>query len=90
MPKQIVFSKKFDKSYIIRIKPNKKLAEKFDLKLSVFVSSRASRLLNDHPLLGKHKGCRAFSVTGDIRVIYEETEDSIIFLDVGTHNQVYK
>ena len=28
-------------------------------------------------------------ITGDYRMVYYETEDSIILLDIGTHNQVY-
>ncbi len=33
---------------------------------------------------------RAFSVTGDIRIVYFEINDeSVLFLDIGTHNQVY-
>lgn len=45
--------------------------------------------LHDHALTGKLAGKRAFSMAGDIRIIYIELEDSIVFLDIGTHNQVY-
>lgn len=48
------------------------------------------RLLNDHSLKGSKDGHRSFSITGDVRVIYRETESAYIFKDVGTHNQVYK
>ena len=34
-------------------------------------------------------GKRAFSITADIRVIYIETDDAIIFVDFGSHAQVY-
>lgn len=44
---------------------------------------------HDHALTGKLTGKRAFSVAGDIRVIYVELEDAIVFLDIGSHNQVY-
>ena len=46
--------------------------------------------LYDHALTGKLAGKRAFSIAGDIRVIYVELEDAIVFLDVGSHNQVYR
>jgi len=46
--------------------------------------------LHDHALTGKLAGKRAFSIAGDIRVIYVEFDDFIVFLDIGTHNQVYK
>ena len=47
--------------------------------------------LKNHPLLGKLEGARAFSVTGDVRIIFKEYEKYIlvIMLDIGTHNQVY-
>jgi addiction module RelE/StbE family toxin len=45
--------------------------------------------LNDHPLTGKLKGLRAFSVGGDVRVVYQEAENYYLFLDIGSHNQVY-
>jgi mRNA-degrading endonuclease YafQ of YafQ-DinJ toxin-antitoxin module len=32
------------------------------------------------------KGKRAFSIAGDVRVVYEETDEAYIFLDVGSHN----
>jgi len=36
------------------------------------------------------KGFYAFSITGDIRVIYQKISDEeIILVDIGSHNQVY-
>lgn len=46
--------------------------------------------INDHSLAGSLVGKRAFSITGDIRVIYHEADQYYEFLDVGTHSQVYK
>lgn len=39
----------------------------------------------------KRRGKRSFSVTGDMRIIFEEHENytMVLMLDVGTHNQVY-
>jgi addiction module RelE/StbE family toxin len=45
--------------------------------------------LYDHTLTGKLDGKRAFSITGEFRVLYVELEDAIVLLDIGTHNQVY-
>ena len=45
--------------------------------------------LNDHGLVGKKLGLRAFAMSGDIRIVYAETEEAYVFLDVGSHNQVY-
>ena len=56
----------------------------------MFMTGERGRPLYDHALTGKLDGKRAFSVTGEIRVIYVELEDAIVLLDIGTHNQVYK
>lgn len=48
-------------------------------------------MLNDHQLTGDLEGKRAFNITGDIRVVYRQIdEEAIEFLDIGSHNQVYK
>lgn len=49
-------------------------------------------ILKNHALTGKFLGQRAFSVTGDIRIVFEEYNNYILVLvlDVGTHNQVYQ
>lgn len=49
-------------------------------------------ILHNHPLSGRLQGLRAFSVTGDVRIIFREENHYtiVLFLDVGTHNQVYR
>jgi len=79
----------FEKNFRKRIAPNPKLLLQFEDRLELFLSGFRGYPLDDHSLSGKLIGKRAFSVAGDIRVIYEELEDSIIFIDIGTHNQVY-
>jgi addiction module RelE/StbE family toxin len=82
--------KNFEKHFLQRITPHKKLVSQFEERLELFIAGKLESPLNDHPLRGKFANKRAFSVTGNIRVIYEETMDCITFLDIGTHNQVYK
>jgi mRNA-degrading endonuclease YafQ of YafQ-DinJ toxin-antitoxin module len=55
----------------------------------MFIAGQRGAPLYDHHLTGDLQGRRAFSITGDVRVVYIEFKDKIIFLDVGTHNQVY-
>lgn len=47
--------------------------------------------LHNHALHGELQGRRAFSVTGDIRIIFREEHDyqDIYLLMIGTHSQVY-
>lgn len=87
--KTVVFDKKFIKSYKLRISNNTKISKKYDDRYLLFCAGKRGNLLNDHALTGNKSGLRAFSITGDIRVVYIETKEEYIFLDIGTHNQVY-
>ena len=85
----VSFDKKFIKHYTVRIRRKPKLSKQYDKRYILFCQDKQSQLLNDHPLKGDKLGLRAFSITGDIRVVYKETEHGYVFLDVGSHNQVY-
>ena len=65
------------------------LTNQFKERLLLFMTGELGYPLHDHALTGKLADKRAFSVAGDIRVIYVELEDAIVLLDIGTHNQVY-
>ena len=88
--KPVIFYHDFDKHYKKRIKPNTKLVQQFKQRYNMFLKGERGAQLNDHPLNRKLAGRRAFSIAGDIRVVYAETPTEIIFLDVGSHNQVYR
>ncbi len=82
-------TKNFKKNYKKRIKSNKRLVKRFDERYDLFEENPENPILLDHSLSGKLTGHRAFSVTGDIRVIYYIFENVTYFVDIGTHNQVY-
>jgi addiction module RelE/StbE family toxin len=85
----IIYSKKFTKHIRKRLN-TKNQQEKFKERLKIFIEDKTHPLLKDHKLIGKLKDKRAFSITGDIRVVYREINSkSIQFLDIGTHPQVY-
>ena len=88
--KPVKRDKTFEKHFKQRISSNQKLREQFKERLSLFMAGELGYPLHDHALTGKLAGKRAFSAAGDIRVIYVELEDAIVFLDVGSHNQVYR
>lgn len=80
------FIKHFDK----RIKPNKNLLNKFNNRYQLYIKNKAHPLKKDHKLTADMKGKRAFNITGDIRVVYREVgKDTVEFLDIGSHPQVY-
>ena len=83
---------RFKKNYKIRISLNHKLSLQTKERIELFRSDPNNPILKDHTLIGAKKGLRSFSITGDIRIIYQpaDTENGeIIFYDIGSHNQVY-
>lgn len=80
----------FKKSYKKRIANNPKLRIKVAERLKLFQEDPKNAVLKDHALKGEKKNFRAFSITGDIRVVYfPVSTDKVIFIDIGSHNQVY-
>lgn len=80
----------FKRSYRKRILTDKKLIAKANERITLFLKNPTYPLLEDHPLTGDSKGFRAFSITGDIRVVYYVESDTAWFYDIGSHNQVYR
>ncbi len=87
--KTIDLHRKFEKNFARRILHDRKLLKAYDERFLLFARGHRGTPLNDHALTGTLVGKRSFSITGDIRVIYEETDDTITFLDIGTHSQLY-
>jgi addiction module RelE/StbE family toxin len=87
--KKIEYSKQFQKYLKQRYGHQPKVIERLRHHLELFSQGVRKEPINDHPLTGKLKGFRAFSVGGDVRVVYQEIEDCYLFLNIGSHNQVY-
>lgn len=85
----IHYHKNFLKSFRNRIVPHPDLVEKFKQRLELLIQDPKNPILRDHVLKGAKSKYRSFSVTGNIRVVYERVHDGILLQDIGTHNQVY-
>ncbi len=80
----------FKRSYQKRIAQNPKLSAQTILRIKLFSENPTNPALKDHSLKGRKLGLRAFSVSGDIRIVYIKiSENHVLFLDIGSHNQVY-
>lgn len=86
---QIKYHKEFAKNYKKRIVQNQKLVNQFQKKLEKFILNPNNPILKDHKLVGKKSDYRAFSIAGDIRVVYKIVGEEIWLYDIGSHNQVY-
>ena len=87
---KVEYDRVFKKHFKVRILPNKSLVKRYEQRFRIFLTDRKKSVLYDHKLFGKFREKRAFSITGDIRVVYKEVNrDYCIFLDIGTHPQIY-
>lgn len=59
-------------------------------KIKIFVNKPDDTRLRNHKLRKRMKGKFAFSITGDVRIVYEWLGKNIVrFLAIGGHNKVY-
>ncbi len=85
---KIIYSRKFLKRY-------RRLDYKLQMKIAdrteIFKQNPSHPLLRNHALHGEMQGKRAISVTGDMRIVFQEFEGYtvVLFLDVGKHSLVY-
>lgn len=86
----IEFHPTFKKHYKRRISPSSSLRLKTQERVKLFTQNSNNPVLKDHGLSGEKSTLRSFRITGDIRIVYKKISDShVLFLDIGTHNQVY-
>lgn len=44
----------------------------------------------DHELRGEWQGCRECHIGGDFLLVYQATDRDVIFVDLGTHAELFK
>ncbi|MBI2613228.1 MAG: type II toxin-antitoxin system mRNA interferase toxin, RelE/StbE family [Candidatus Levybacteria bacterium] len=62
---------------------------KFKERRSIFLQDEFNPVLNNHALKGRYQGYRSINVTGDIRVIYENSSEDVVFVKIGSHSKLY-
>lgn len=85
--KSIKWSATFRKHYKERITKDERLQKAFWDTIDGFLYNR--QWVGDHSLQEKMAGKSSFDVTDEYRIVYIEREDNFLFLDVGTHEEVY-
>lgn len=86
---KIEYHRNFIKNFKKRFGNDPKIKKQYENRLHLFLAGASHPLLKDHALVGEKIDLRAFCITGDIRVVYKKLGQRIIFMDIGTHNQVY-
>lgn len=82
----IVYHKDFKKSYK---KLSQRTREKLEERLRLFAKEEFDPVLNNHALKGKWLGYRSINVTGDIRAIFKRNSETVIFVTIDSHSNLY-
>lgn len=83
---QIYLHKKFYKDYA---KLTTRIQKKFKEKRDLFFHDEFNAALNNHALKGKWLGYRSINVTGDIRAIFKRGPETVIFVAIDSHSNLY-
>lgn len=87
---EVAFSSSFRRAFKKYIRKNKTLERTFWGKTNAFIHDPFQKSLGAHKLTGELKNLWSFSVAYDCRVIfYFETPSKVVFIDIGTHDEVY-
>jgi addiction module RelE/StbE family toxin len=80
-------TRKFDKQFK---KLPTKIQREFAKRISLFLIDCSHTLLHTHKLSGNLKGLWSFNVTGDIRVIFDDSYEGVVILvAIGSHSELY-
>ncbi|MBI2031871.1 MAG: type II toxin-antitoxin system mRNA interferase toxin, RelE/StbE family [Candidatus Levybacteria bacterium] len=78
--------RKFVKDYNKLTKSQKK---KFKERRNLFLQDEFSPILNNHALTGEYKGFRSINISGDLRAIFRREKDSVLFIVLDKHSNLY-
>lgn len=80
----------YSKAFIKQAKKlSPELRQKLQTKIAVFVGNPLHPSLRNHALKGRYKKYRSIDITGDVRALYLQQDDEVIFDAIGTHSQLY-
>ncbi|MDP2629960.1 MAG: type II toxin-antitoxin system mRNA interferase toxin, RelE/StbE family [Candidatus Uhrbacteria bacterium] len=83
---RIAYKKSFDKKFK---KLSEKIKQKFYERLAVFIANPFESQLNNHLVDPAYPCCRSINITGDYRALYHEVDDTVTFVIIGTHSELY-
>ena len=88
---EVAFSTSFRKSFKKRIESTN-FEPLFWERLQLFIENPFDINLKTHKLSGKLRGAWSFSISYDLRVVFNFTKGSpkrAILIDIGNHDEVY-
>lgn len=88
---KIKFTGKYQKNLSGLLVDNPLIRDEIDKRVGWFVNNPNDTRLDNHSLTGRMESKWAFSITPDIRIVYESLgKNTVRFLAIGIHGRVYK
>lgn len=88
---KVKFSGNFDKMYRNLVENDPALRDLIADSIQLFENNPDDTRLDNHPLTKRMRGKWAFSITNNIRIVYEMVgKQRVRFLVIGKHDEVYK
>ncbi|MBI4086578.1 type II toxin-antitoxin system mRNA interferase toxin, RelE/StbE family [Candidatus Kaiserbacteria bacterium] len=56
---------------------------------NLFIQEPFHPLLHNHSVDGVFPGCRSINITGDYRAVFRQQDEQVLFLEIGTHSELY-
>lgn len=66
-----------------------KIQDKFEERLELFLKNSTHPSLNNHSVEKRFPDCRSINITGDYRAIFKLQKDTVTFITIGTHSELY-
>lgn len=82
-----ILHRNFEKSYS---KQNIEVKKAFIERRNLLLIDQNHPLLNNHSLQGKWSQYRSINITGDVRAVFKMEGYFAVFVEIGTHSQLYK
>lgn len=86
----VKFSSEVDNELKKITKKDSQLAKRVEKQLALFVQNPKHPSLRLHKLVGELENLWSISITRSVRMVYVQGEDEAYFVDIGTHDEVYK
>jgi len=67
----------------------KNVRVKFVERKNLFKDTPFHPILNNHSVGKRFPGCKSINVTGDYRAIFRQDKGAIVFVNIGTHSELY-
>ncbi len=87
---RVFTTRRFERRLVKFIKNHPEASDKVRLAMEHLVANPTAPSLKVHRLFGSLVGCLACNISYGYRLIFTVDSESICFLDIGTHDDVYR